>query len=46
VIEHLIPSLALGVLNSCPLSKNGNVPIALWRWKYLELNDEIEILAR
>ena len=26
------------------LWKNGNVPIALLRWEYLELGDEVELL--
>jgi hypothetical protein len=29
MIEHSIPSLALGVLNSWALAKNGNASIAL-----------------
>jgi hypothetical protein len=43
LIEHSIPSLALGVLNSCAFSKNGNMPIALLRWEHLGLSDEIEL---
>jgi hypothetical protein len=44
VIECSIPSLTLGVLNSCAFSKDGNVPIALLRGEYLGFSDEIGLL--